>query len=292
MGYPRIAFLCHHFGEVPIVWPAFAVSCERNPEIHWYLFSDMILDQVPENVTLIRMSFPEFLQVAQERLGVEVRKTPYSACDLRPAFSKIFEPFILQYDFWGHADLDVVWGRLEMLFSVRILSRYDVVSSRRGYIAGHCTIYRNCRRVNDYYKDIPSFFELMKCPRSCHVDEIRASSVLRRKTDIRVFWFSQHVVDQIELSRRPFEWRWEHGRILDCYHVERTYLHFGTLKKTIRRVDFTFQDKPERFVITPRGIFRTKSTFLLDRLRVPPSLWLYKSVYEWLRGVITGRPRH
>lgn len=291
MSRGLVLFICTQFGPLPPTWPAFLLSCEKNPEFEWLIVCDKEISSTPQNVRSVRMTFEEYLGLVSERVGFQVNKGPYSACDIRPAFGVVFEAEIAGYDFWGHADLDVVWGRLEIFLSARNLRRYDVISSRRSYVAGHCTVYRNCDRINRLYTGIPNFEALLADPRFCHVDEIRMSSLLRKTPDVRVFWFAQHVVDQIELSRRPFGWRWENGRILDQDHVERAYIHFGTLKRTLNRVEFTYEQKPERFVITPRGLFWNKSPFLLDNLRIPPFAWQQKRAWEAIRRVLTGRER-
>ncbi len=95
------------------------------------------------------------------------------------------------------------------------------------------------------------------------------SSVLRRQKGVRVYWHAQHVVDECELVRRPYGWRWENGRILDHYHVERAYIHFYMLKRTLRTINFSFADQPTCFHITPRGFVVGKQPWP-DRLRLPP----------------------
>ncbi len=110
------------------------------------------------------MTFAEVLERATSRLGKPVKKTQYGLCDLRPAYGHIFQDLLNGYDFWGHADIDVVWGRLGLLLSEPHLERYDIISSRRGYIAGHLTAYRNCDHINSLFYNIEGFVEDLQRP--------------------------------------------------------------------------------------------------------------------------------
>jgi len=39
----------------------------------------------------------------------------------------IFEDYVAGYDFWGHCDLDVVWGDIRKFLHTRILSDSDII---------------------------------------------------------------------------------------------------------------------------------------------------------------------
>ena len=37
---------------------------------------------------------------------------PYKLCDFKPAYGFIFGEYLKEYDYWGHCDIDIVWGDL------------------------------------------------------------------------------------------------------------------------------------------------------------------------------------
>ena len=279
----KVRFLVPYFGCWPRFFPAFLTSCERNPSFEWYILTDLPRVPAPPNVSFIRITLPELLTLAERRLRVPVKKSIYGLCDLRPALGVVCEDLLRGVDFWGHCDLDVIWGRLDLFLSSGNLARYDIISSRRGYIAGHCTIFRNHPQINYLFASIPGFFADLARPENTHIDEIRMSSLLRRANGIRVFWHRQFVADEEQLVFMPYGWEWIEGRLFYC-GKEYPYLHFFTLKKTLREIDFTFDTRPSRFRITPRGFYSNTCPGFLDRARIPPMFWLRRRLF-WTLGV-------
>lgn len=117
------------------------------------------------------------------------------------------------------------------------------------------------------------------------------AQVLRKRTDVRVYWHAQHVVDQRELDRRPYQWRWEHGHVLDKHEVERAYIHFASWKRTATHIDFSCNDTPHIIHITPRGFYCAGPKSVLDRLHIPPCDSIARRLYNALRFHLTGRGR-
>ena len=81
---------------------------------------------------------------------------------LKPAYGEIFKEDIKIYDFWGFADLDIIWGSIESFIDDNKLNRFDILTSREKNIAGHFTLLRNTNKINKLYKKVPdykTFFE-------------------------------------------------------------------------------------------------------------------------------------
>ncbi len=126
----RVRVLVPYFGEWPAWFPVFLVTAAVNRQFEWYLLSDLEVPELPANVVHVRLSHAELLARAGARLGCRVWKTAHSICDLRPAFGMLFEDELRGVDFWGHCDVEVVWGRPDVFLSWAHLERYDVISSR------------------------------------------------------------------------------------------------------------------------------------------------------------------
>jgi len=77
--------------------------------------------------------------------------------DLKPAYGTIFEDYLESYDFWGHTDIDMIYGDIKKFITDNILRKYDVITSRDKYLAGFFTLYKNCKKTNRLYKKCPSY---------------------------------------------------------------------------------------------------------------------------------------
>ena len=68
---------------------------------------------------------------------------PYKFCDLKPMYGYIFSDYLKQYPFWGHCDVDLIFGNIDEFITDNIRSKYDRIG-----ILGHFTLYRNISKVN------------------------------------------------------------------------------------------------------------------------------------------------
>jgi hypothetical protein len=132
------------------------MSCSFNKEFSWMIYGNINYPhQLPSNVQLISASLEDFNSLASKKLGIKIKiKDAYKICDFRPAFGQIFEDYIISYEFWGHSDLDIIYGKLSHFIPSSLLETFDIITSRREYAAGHFTLYRNCNRINFLYKKI------------------------------------------------------------------------------------------------------------------------------------------
>ena len=147
---PTIAFVVPYVGSWPLWFPAYLQSCRYNPSIRWIFYTDCeIPTTVPANVQFVDGSLRDFERLVERKTGMSVSlELPYKLCDYKPAFGLLFEDYLDGVDFWGHCDVDVVWGNIrKFLATDEILSRYDVVSPRRRRIAGACTPVPQHRRA-------------------------------------------------------------------------------------------------------------------------------------------------
>lgn len=71
--------------------------------------------------------------------------------NFRPAFGLLFADEIKEYDFWGHCDFDMVFGRVERWYTDEYLSGLDITANCPNYISGPWTLYRNCLIVNTLF---------------------------------------------------------------------------------------------------------------------------------------------
>jgi hypothetical protein len=89
-------------------------SCKYNPSIRWVFYTDCEFPStVPANVEFVRGSLREFEHLVERKTGMNVAlELPYKLCDYKPGFGLIFEDYLDGVDFWGHCDVDLVWGNI------------------------------------------------------------------------------------------------------------------------------------------------------------------------------------
>lgn len=271
------------FGEAPFWLPAFLLSCKANPGVTWHIFTDIQLPQkYPENVVFFRTELAALSRLCSDRLGVRIELRPefaYKICDLRPAYGRIFSETLRGFDFWGHCDMDVVWGNIRGFISDRMLARYDVISSRTRKMSGHFSLFRNTETINSLFSRLDGVTSLMQDDEYRHVDEDVLTGHLQalcsRRARLRgllggasavapkVYWqrhltttgYSQRSVGESEQDSLV----WRSGRTFSTDGTELMYLHFHKLKAQMRELDFAYDDDPDAFLINRRGFLRLPS---------------------------------
>ena len=145
----RIAYIVPYFGKFPENFPLWLISCEKNPTVDWLIFTDdRTKYSYPPNVKVVYMSFEEMKEKIQRLFDFPiVLDKPWKICDYRVAFGEIFEKELMGYDFWGHCDLDMVWGNIRNFLTNDILEKYEKIGNQ-----GHSTLYKNNPEVNVRYK--------------------------------------------------------------------------------------------------------------------------------------------
>ena len=107
-------------------------SCRHNPSIDFLIFTDCGVPNIScDNVTIIDSTLEQFQARARKKLGQHVViESPYKLCDFKPAFGVIFEEYLRDYDFWGNADIDIVYGKIRDFLTNQLLYQYDVLTAR------------------------------------------------------------------------------------------------------------------------------------------------------------------
>ena len=144
----RLLTISCYFGKLPEHFPEFLRSVEMNPTIDFLLVTDCEIDNPPSNVQVYNCSFEEIKERFQSEFDFQiVLDRPYKLCDFRPAWGVVFREYIKDYDFWGHCDMDMIFGDIRAFLPDEVLSRYDKI-----YKLGHLAYYRNTKENNHRYQ--------------------------------------------------------------------------------------------------------------------------------------------
>jgi hypothetical protein len=171
--FQRIAFIIVYFGSAPWYFKFFNMSCAFNQNIDFILITDMdVSEGLANNVTLVKSSLHEISKRYTEKLGFEINITrPYKLCDLKPAYGLIFSDLIEGYDYWGFCDIDLVFGNIRSLITADILSRHEVITIKKEYIAGFFSLFRNNEKVNNLFKRSKDYRRVFQEPIDYGFDE-------------------------------------------------------------------------------------------------------------------------
>ncbi|MCD7950929.1 MAG: hypothetical protein LUG12_11825 [Erysipelotrichaceae bacterium] len=144
----KIAIIVAYFGHLPHYFELFAQSCEINSDYTWLIFTDdSDAYNIPDNVNLIQMNFEQCKELIQSKFDFPITlNKPQKLCDYKCAYGYIFSEYIKEYDWWGHCDLDQIFGNLNHFVTNDMLNKYDKI-----YSLGHLTLYRNTYKNNTMF---------------------------------------------------------------------------------------------------------------------------------------------
>lgn len=265
----KICFVVVYLGKWPIWFPAFLHSCKNNPTINWIFFTDC--GSPPHrcpNVVFYDTTLRQMRELIKKKIGKEATlEHAYKIPDYKPAFGMLFADYLSDFDFWGHCDIDIIWGNIRKYATEEILEKYDIFSTRKGMISGHFSLFRNTRGINRLFGQSLEFAEVMRQAECLAFDEegmTRLIARLARAGSIRVYWpkflqnYAQPKTDTpSKLPQYINKYFWEKGRLFDCTGesaAEILYLHFMTWKRTLTVCEFSYGADPEKFYVSYSGI--------------------------------------
>lgn len=141
----KIIFIIAYYGEYPSYFQLFLNSCKNNPNYEWLIVTDNKTSyNYPKNVHILDLSWLELCQLFQNKFSFKISiDRPYKLCDFKPAYGYIFQEYICNYDYWGHCDVDLVFGNLDHFLPPDKICNYDKI----GHL-GHMSLYKNTKEIN------------------------------------------------------------------------------------------------------------------------------------------------
>jgi len=251
-----IAILTCWYGPYPWYLPYFIHSCKYNPTIDCIIITDNkepILNK-PVNVKIIYKALDDIKALASKKLGFTVNiDYPYKLCDFKPAYGFLFPEIIAGYKFWGHGDIDVVYGNIRNFMTEEILESYDIISSRHDYITGTFCLFRNNEQINSLFmqsKDYEKVFSSSEhfCFDECNFlfselqngasifdypNSIQSMTYVVKKAEteakLKAFF------DFIIVEGTPGKIKWDKGKIIYKNEYEAMFYHLIKFKTECKR---------------------------------------------------------
>ena len=267
----QIAIITCWYGPYPLYFPYFVHSCSYNASIDFYIITDnkQRIPDKPANVKIIYKTLTEIKENANDKLGFNVNiQYPYKLCDFKPAYGFLFPEIVRGYDFWGHGDIDVVYGDIRSFMSRELLGDYDIISSRHDYITGSFCLFRNDDYINSFFMESKDYKRVFTYPENFCFDEC---SFLweELKRGASIFDFPKHTESMTHIVKRaqvegrikayfdfiiiegvPGKIQYSGGKVVykGCYEV--LYYHLVMFKNKVKR-PLILKPVPDSFYFTP-----------------------------------------
>ena len=247
----KIIFIVPYYGNWPPYFNIWIKTIKSNPYVDFLLMSDLKIDGIiPSNLKILSWTFEKLVNYIQEKFDFKIcLDKPYKLCDFRPAYGYIFNELISDYEFWGHCDMDCVFGDLRKFLDA-YLEKYDAIGSY-----GHLSLYRNCVNVNKCfkkegsiysYRDVFSNKEFYAFDEVSGIKRILLNQKLNCKFDIeymadistkhKSFQLLHLEVEGIKNYKKQI-FLWDEGKLFQCYLENKTlkykellYLHYQILR--------------------------------------------------------------
>lgn len=181
MAGMSIGIMSVYFGKFPAYFSVWLESCRRNPTIDFIVVTDQDICCDIANVRIVKSTLDTFKAQASAMLGFEVIiDTPFKLCDYKPAYGVIFETLLKPYDYWGHCDIDVIWGDLRTFFDRYHIEKYD-----KFLPLGHLSLYRNTfennRRFMNQVEGLSNYRKIFQSKQNYLFDELALIQIYQEK---------------------------------------------------------------------------------------------------------------
>ena len=176
----KIAIIIPYFGKWPVWKNLFFDSCKGNADIDFFFYTDCgIPNDVSNNMHFFEMSFDAYCVFVSKKLGIDFHPfSAYKLCDLKPFYGYIHSDELVGYDFWGFADVDLVFGDIRKFYTNMVLEKYDVLSTHFDRVSGHLALFRNIPKYTNTCFEIKKWKELLCDNRNHLLDEYAFSCLI------------------------------------------------------------------------------------------------------------------
>lgn len=221
-----IAIVIPYFGRFNNYFRLWLESAKNNPTIDFLLFTDQEVDSF-NNIKVFKSSLQDVSNLAQRNLSAILKEKglpiisgcgrinkPYKLCDYKPIYGIIFKQYLKNYDFWGHCDVDLIFGNIRHFITPEILYQYDRILS-----CGHFSLYKNTYENNLKFLNsrgnligIPSYEQVYSSDKSFSFDEWPGMSKLWSTMNWSMY--NTTIFDDIYVLRKHF---------ISCQKIEKDF---------------------------------------------------------------------
>ena len=271
-----IAIIICYMGKLPWYFTYFTHTCSHNQSIDFFIISDdkTYKYPLPTNVHLVFKTLEEINDLATNKLGFNTKiLSAYKLCDFKPTYGLLFSELIEKYDFWGHGDIDIIYGNIRKFITSDVLNAHDIIAIRHDFLTGYFLLFKNNDKMKflfthskDYIKVLASdqhfcFDETNFCftqfEMDTHYSNIKSevesmTHVVKRLNEEKYIraYFDFHVIEGAygKLS-------WTNGTLMYKNKYEVILYHLIAFK-LIYKPEKIFYPVPLSFNISPTRIYK------------------------------------
>ena len=180
-------------------------SVRKNNTIDFYIVTDQDAPAgCPSNVFFVKNTLEGVKKQFESALGMKIRlKKPYKLCDYKPIWWMLIGDKLKDYDFYGHCDVDLIFGDIRHFLTDDFLSQYD-----KYFDTGYFILYRNTEEMKNLYKRSVEkenaaypYTKAFKTDFACYFDEFLGMSILN-------WQYNKGYVDQTKEDYiQDFSWK-------------------------------------------------------------------------------------
>lgn len=159
-----IVIIICYMGKLPWYFDFFLQSCKYNPSVDFIIITDdqSYEGELPSNIKIIYKDIIEINDIASEKLGFKTNiSSGYKLCDFKPTYGLLFSELVQAYDFWGHGDLDVIFGNIRTFMTDDILSNFDLIAVRDDFLTGYFQLFRNDDKMRMLFKESKDYQKIL-----------------------------------------------------------------------------------------------------------------------------------
>ena len=246
----KAAIITIWFGKLPAYFPLWVRSLKANSGFDFLMYTDQTIEltDIPSNLKIYNITFQGLKDKISQALHVKAAaEAPYKLCDFRPAYGEIFSGELVNYEFWGHCDIDLMFGKLENFITEDIM-----VMNRKIFNRGHLTLFRNEPSINSLYRSSKNinYKAIFESPEYYMFDEWHGIHKVFKEFEIEQY--HQECIADIEANAARFVctkienyskqlFVWEDGTVKQYYIAgnqlkqrEVAYIHFQKRKLNIK----------------------------------------------------------
>ncbi len=284
-----IVLIIPYFGKLPNYFPVWKQSALANPTVDFLFFTDVDELQDEANIHTVHLSFEEFREIFQEKFDFPIAmNAPYKTCDFRPAYGYVLKQYIGKYDFWGHCDIDLIFGDIRKFITDDILENHQKILEH-----GHFTLYRNDEETNTVFMRCPGYGDydyrkVFTSDESMYFDEALGMQLITQRQQT-ITYDNQQIFFDVLAGQKPFQhlnpydgvviFRYDKGRLTalvrregaESREIELMYAHFQK-----RTMDYRRFQVGEAFYVVPNRLIPCASSSSTEQLFVCRGKRLYR----------------
>lgn len=287
----KICVISVYFGRLPLYINLWLKSCSYNKTVNFMLVTDQKLASVPSNVFIVNSDLKSFKNLAEKKIGCSIRlETPYKCCDYKPMYGLILEDYLLDYDFWGHCDIDLIFGDIRKFVTEQVLSDY-----RKIYHLGHLSIYRNDAQTKMAFKLSGSlrcsWLDVIHTDKICVFDEEYGIDRIFKKNGLPIYDSYDFVDIDPNIDRMCCIMQPNYRYQIFTFEEGHCYRYYSNGTDVVHREEFVYIhmqrrtfyksiDESKRYVITSHGFERLPEEITNATIKSlnPYRNWLFEKI--------------